>query len=61
MIEAVDFAVCAIFTKRREDFGLRVCDFPAWPLGIRISRTFLTDIFRATHHLPARFFAFPEI
>ncbi len=61
MIEAVDFAICAIFTKRREDFGLRIGNLPTWPLGMRISRTFLTDVFRATHYLLADIFVFPEI
>ncbi len=58
MVEAVDLAVCAILTKRRENFGLRVSNFPARPLGIKISRTFLADIFRATHYLPAGLFTF---
>ena len=61
MIEAVDLAIHAIFTKRCEDLGLRVCDLPAWPLRVKIGRTFLPDIFRAVQNLPAGFLAFPEI
>jgi len=61
MIEVADLAVCAILTKRREDFGLRVSDLPAWPLRIKIGRTFLPDVFRAVQNLPAGFLAFPEI
>ncbi len=61
MIETIDLAVCAIFTKGREDFGPGVSDLPAWPFGIKISRTVLADIFRTNHYLPAGILAFPEI
>jgi len=61
MTEAVDLAVDAIFTERCQDFRLGICNVPTWPFGIKISRTFLTDVFGAVHCLPAEFFAFTEI
>jgi len=61
MIEAVDLAVRAIFTEGRQGFTLGICDLPARPFGIKIGRTFLTNIFRAVHYFPAGFFAFAKI
>jgi hypothetical protein len=61
MTEEVDLTVFAIFAQGCEGFGLGVCNLPAWSFGIKISRTSLMDIIRATHDLPARFFAFPRM
>jgi hypothetical protein len=61
MTEAVDLAVCTIFTEGCQSFALSVCNFPAWPFGIKISRTFPVDIFRAAHGVPAGIVAFREI
>jgi len=61
MTEAVDLAVGAIFSEGCQDFGLGVCNVPTWPFGIKISRTLLTDTFRAVHYLPAGFFVFTDI
>jgi hypothetical protein len=57
MIETIDLAEYAIFSQGRQDFALGVCNFPAWPFRIKISRTFLVDIVRAIHYLPAGIFA----
>ncbi len=61
MTEAVDLAVCAIFSEGCQDFALGVCNLPAWPFGIKIGSAFLVDIFRAIHCLPAGIFAFRKI
>jgi hypothetical protein len=61
MPEAVDFAVCAILAKGCQDLRLGVCNLMARSFRVKISRTVLTDIFRAVHYLPAGFFALTEI
>jgi hypothetical protein len=61
MMQAVDLAVCTIFSKGCQDFGLGVCNLPAWPLRVQISRTFRVNVLRAVQYLPAGFFVFKEI
>ncbi len=61
MPEVVDLTVFALFAEGCQNFGLGVHDLPARPFGIKISRTSLVDVIRATHDLPARLFAFPRI
>ncbi len=61
MIETVNLAIGAIFREGCEDFGLGVCDLPTRPFGEKIGRTFLTDVFRAAHYLPAAIFPFWKV
>ncbi len=49
VIKVVDFAVFAILRDADQDFTLGVSDLPAWPFGIKISRTFCLNIFRTVH------------
>jgi hypothetical protein len=49
VVKAVDFAVLAILMDVNQDFTLGVSYLPAWHFGIKISRTFLVNIFRTIH------------
>jgi hypothetical protein len=49
VIKAVDFTVFTILMDADQDLTLGASHLPAWPFGIKISRTFLVNIFRAIH------------
>jgi len=49
IIQVVDFAVFAVLRDADQDFTLGVRDLPAWPYGIKISRTFFLNIFWTVH------------
>jgi len=49
VIKLVDFAVFTILKDVDQEFTLGVSHLPAWPFGIKKSRTFFVNIFRTVH------------
>jgi len=61
MIKLKDLATLAIFFDAKQDLTLRISNFPAGPLLIKISRTVIAHVFRTAQNNPTRISIFPII